>query len=91
VVAEFGVFRAVVDPYAVLGLLQNPRVRAQLRPLGTGTSSSRRRIVTEDVLSVVVPRLDPAGLDRLGDAVRTAAAQVSDGRERLHQLFAQID
>jgi predicted RNA methylase len=89
--AEFGVFRALVDPYAVLGLLQTPRVRAQLSPLGTGTSSSRRRIGTDDVLSVVVPRLDPAELDRLGRAVRIAAAQVSDGRERLHRLFARVD
>ena len=56
--AEFGVFRCRCDPYAALGLLYSPPVRAQLRPLGTGTSSSRRRIEAADVLALIVPKRD---------------------------------
>jgi hypothetical protein len=85
--AEFGVFRAHIDPYAVVGLLYSPAVRAQLRPLGTGTSSSRRRITAEDVLSLIVPKLGAAELDRLGASVRAAVAQVDTGRADLHALF----
>ena len=63
--AEFGVFRASADPYAVLGLLYSLAVRAQLRPLGTGKSSSRRRIDPGDVLSLVVPKLSADALSDL--------------------------
>jgi type I restriction enzyme M protein len=52
--AEFGIFRASVDPYRVLALLHDPRVKAQLAPLGRGTSSSRRRIDEDDLLEVYV-------------------------------------
>ncbi len=85
--AEFGVFAADGDPYAVLGLLYTPAVRAQLRPLGTGTSSSRRRITAEDLLAVIVPARGAAQLEELGREVRQAVAQVDDGRRRLHRLF----
>jgi hypothetical protein len=84
---EFGVFRAVGDPYAVLGLLYSPPVRAQLRPLGTGTSSSRRRIDADDVLSLVVPKLEPSTMDALASSVRAAQAQISDGRARLWRVY----
>lgn len=85
--AEFGVFETQIDPYAIVGLLYSPAVRAQLRPLGTGTSSSRRRISAEDVLGLIVPKLESAELDRLGAAVRAAVAQVDAGRADLHALF----
>jgi hypothetical protein len=85
--AEFGVFATEGDPYAVLGLLYSPRVRAQLRPLGSGTSSSRRRIGADDVLSVIVPRLGPTELAGLGRGVREATEQVDAGRHRLIHLF----
>jgi hypothetical protein len=62
--AEFGVFQPSIDPYRVLALLHDPRVRAQLAPLGRGTSSSRRRIEPEDLLEVYVPRIPE---DRLGE------------------------
>jgi hypothetical protein len=86
--AEFGVFRACgCDPHAVLGLLYSPQVRAQLRPLGTGTSSSRRRIDAEDVLALVVPRLDPAELDRLARSVRDAQHRITEARAALHETY----
>jgi hypothetical protein len=85
--AEFGVFRADGDPYAVLGLLYCSLVRVQLRPLGTGTSSSRRRIDAEDVLSLIVPKHSVSTLDALGQSVREAQESVADGRARLHALY----
>jgi hypothetical protein len=84
---EFGVFRASGDPYGVLGLLYSAPVRAQLRPLGTGTSSSRRRIDAEDVLSLVVPKLSAAALDDLGATVRDAQHSIGEGRARLWDAF----
>ena len=86
--AEFGVFQSTVDPYGVLGLLYSPLVRAQLRPLGTGTSSSRRRITADDVLSLVVPKLAPSTMDQLARSVRDAHRQLTDARARLHQKYA---
>lgn len=74
--SEFGVFESVGDPYEVLVLLHHPLVRAQLAPLGRGTSSSRRRITPDDLLDVLAPRLP---------AVRLAAL-AADVREALHDL-----
>ncbi len=88
--AEFGVFAARGDPYGVLGVLHTPLVRAQLRPLGTGTSSSRRRIRADDLLGVVVPKLAAEDLDRLGREVRSAVDQVDAGRNRLARLVSGI-
>jgi N-6 DNA Methylase len=85
--SEFGVFQSTVDPYAVLGLLYSPLVRAQLRPLGSGTSSSRRRITADDVLSLVVPKLAPSTMDNLAESVRNAHRQLTEARARLHQTY----
>lgn len=85
--AEFGVFRSTVDPYAVLALLYHPAVRAQLRPLGTGTSNSRRRIAPLDVLSLVVPKLEPSTLDERAAAVRSAHQNVTAARDRLRAAY----
>jgi type I restriction enzyme M protein len=85
--AEFGVFRSTVDPYAVLALLYSPAVRAQLRPLGTGTSSSRRRISPDDVLAVVVPKLNPSTLDELAATVRSAHQQLTAARAALRASY----
>jgi len=68
--SEFGVFDAD-DPWAVLILLNDSRVRAQLAPLGRGTSSSRRRIDTAEFLSLALPVLDERVVRR-GAAVRAA-------------------
>ncbi len=86
--SEFGVFKSTVDPYGVLGLLYSPLVRAQLRPLGTGTSSSRRRITADDVLALVVPKLASSTMDDLARSVRDAHRQLADARARLHQTYA---
>jgi hypothetical protein len=85
--AEFGAFAAICDPYAVIGLLHAEPVRAQLRPLGTGTSSSRRRIDSDEILSLIVPKLTGAALDGLGQEVRLAVAQIEAGRDRLWRQF----
>jgi predicted RNA methylase len=87
--AEFGVFRSKVDPHAVLALLYSPPVRAQLRPLGTGTSSSRRRIAPDDVLALVVPKLEPATLDQLAATVRSAHQQLAAARAALRSAYGQ--
>ena len=85
--AEFGVFQSTVDPYAVLALLYSPAVRAQLRPLGTGTSSSRRRIGPDDVLGLVVPKLEPSTLDALAATVRAAHQQIAAARATLRTAY----
>lgn len=89
--AEFGVFRADCDPYAVLGMLYSAPVRAQLVPLGRGTSSSRRRIDTVDVLSLVVPKLSTGALQALARAVRDGERLVDEGRAKLRRQFASLD
>lgn len=83
--AEFGVFQPSIDPYRVLALLHDPRVRAQLAPLGRGTSSSRRRIEPEDLLEVYVPRIAD---DRLG---KIAALLRSNLENLVHSADAVAD
>lgn len=85
--AEFGVFKSTEDPYAALALLQHPSVRAQLAPLGTGTSSSRRRITPEDVLSVVCPPYDSIWLARTGAAIKGAMDQRDAAARVLFNAF----
>jgi hypothetical protein len=89
--AEFGVFRADCDPYAVLGMLYSAPVRAQLVPLGRGTSSSRRRIDMTDVLGLVVPKLSVEALRALARAVRDGERLVNEGRAKLRRQFASLD
>jgi hypothetical protein len=88
---EFGVFAARDWPYAVLALLQSEPVRRQLRPLGRGTSSSRRRIEPEDVLSVVVPKLDDDRRAELDGTLRAAYGAVADGQEVLRCTVASLE
>ncbi len=85
--SEFGVFKPLIDPYAVLGLLYDPDVQAQLRPLGRGTSSSRRRIGPEDVLSLIVPHHSDAELTVLGTRIAAAMRQVEEGRSDLFESY----
>jgi len=70
--SEFGVFESNRDPYEVLVLLHHPLVRAQLTPLGRGTSSSRRRITSDDLLDVLAPPLACAQLASSGEVLRGA-------------------
>jgi type I restriction enzyme M protein len=94
--SEFGVFESVGDPYEKLVLLHHPLVRAQLVPLGRGTSSSRRRITPEDLLDVLVPRLSTIQLasyatnvrDSL-DALRRASISAADAYAAGGQSWAQ--
>jgi len=89
--AEFGVFDAVIDPYAALALLQHPLVRAQIGPLGRGTSSSRRRIETGDVLRLVAPPYDDDWVDKTGTLVSEALAVTAEARSRLRAAYSSDD
>jgi predicted RNA methylase len=84
---EFGVFQTPHDPYAILGLLYAPQVQAQLRPLGSGTSSSRRRISPEDVLDLVVPLCTDEQLADLGARVKSFVSAIEKGRVELDALY----
>lgn len=88
---EFGVFDAVIDPYAALALLQHPLVRAQIAPLGRGTSSSRRRIESGDVLRLVAPSFDDDWVDKTGAAVSEALAVTAGARSRLRAAYSSYD
>lgn len=70
--SEFGIFKAHGDAYEALVLLHHPLVRAQIEPLGRGTSSSRRRITPRDLLAVMVPLVPSAELAELAARLRTA-------------------
>lgn len=87
---EFGIFKSKVDAYAILGLLYSPDVQAQLRPLGTGTSSSRRRISASDVLDLVVPRLSASQLNSAGRKAKRLVVAVENQRLALRQLHNSI-
>jgi len=85
--AEFGVFTSHIDPYAVLALLQHPMVRAQLAPLGRGTSSSRRRVEAEDVLGLACPPFDNAWIDSTGVIVRKMLNSLDIAARQLFGVF----
>lgn len=85
--SEFGVFRPRVDPYAVLALLQRPIVRAQIAPLGRGTSSSRRRIRSHDVVSLLLPQVTTEELRVIGKATRDAIEMIDSARSQLSTTF----
>lgn len=85
---EFGVFDSTIDPYAALALLQHPLVRAQIAPLGRGTSSSRRRIENGDVLRLVAPPYNEDWVDKTGTLVSEALAATAEARTRLRSAYA---
>lgn len=88
--AEFGVFRPSLDPYAALALLQHPLVRRQIAPLGRGTSSSRRRIDAEDVLSLMLPPFDDSWALRAGEAALSHFEQIASARRGLRDLYGDL-
>lgn len=88
--AEFGVFKSVGDPYEILALLHDPRVRAQLAPLGRGTSSSRRRIETEDFLDIYVPRVDPAILEQSAARLRASLETLAAVADAAAGAYAEV-
>jgi hypothetical protein len=85
--AEFGVFEPTINPYAALALLQHPMVRAQIAPLGRGTSSSRRRIESGDVLRLVAPAFDNDWVDKTARQVADALAAVAEARSLLTAAY----
>jgi type I restriction enzyme M protein len=84
--SEFGVFEPFEDPYAILAILYSPTVRAQLKPLGSGTSNSRRRITPEDVLSLTVPNYSAAEFRRIGNEVAEHIRQVELSLRQLNAI-----
>ena len=89
--AEFGVFDSAIDPYAALALLQHPLVRAQIAPLGRGTSSSRRRIEAGEVVRLVAPPYDQDWVDKTGTIVSEALAATAEARLRLRAAYSSYD
>ena len=85
--AEFGVFQSTISPYAALALLQHSLVRAQISPLGRGTSSSRRRIESSDVLHLVAPPFDDDWLVKADRRVRSALLAVAEARAQLAEAY----
>lgn len=86
--SEFGVYEAVCDPYEVLVLLHHPLVRAQIAPLGRGTSSSRRRITTEDLLDVLAPALPVSELTSSAAQVERALTEMRRGSASVTRAYA---
>lgn len=85
--AEFGVFEPNINPYAALALLQHSMVRAQIAPLGRGTSSSRRRIESSDVLRLVAPPFDDDWVDKTALQVADALDAVAEARSKLTAAY----
>lgn len=82
--SEFGIFTTDADPWEVLVLLHDERVKLQLAPLGRGTSSSRRRIEPQDLLDLYAPLVEPYELAARGavvcaslDMLRAATLQLA--------------
>lgn len=89
--SEFGVFEPIgYDPYAILVLLHHPLVRAQLAPLGRGTSSSRRRITLVDVLDIRVPRLSESELEKHAHGLRSALDALRDASMAATRVYDAI-
>lgn len=86
--AEFGIYAPSINPYAALALLQHPLVRAQIAPMGRGTSSSRRRVEAEDVLSLSGPDFDDDWAEKTGRRVHEALEAVADARVKLTSAYA---
>jgi hypothetical protein len=86
--AEFGIYAPSINPYAALALLQHPLVRAQIAPMGRGTSSSRRRVEAEDVLGLTGPDFDDDWADKTGRRVHEALEAVADARVKLTSAYA---
>lgn len=86
--SEFGIFEPVGDPYEVLVILHHPLVRAQLAPLGRGTSSSRRRITPEDVLGLLLPVIPGQGLASAAADVRRGLDDLRRASDRAAHAYA---
>lgn len=85
--AEFGVFDSSINPYAALALLQHKLVRVQIAPLGRGTSSSRRRIESVDVVNIIAPPHDDSWVEKAGAQVADALFAVAEARSKLTATY----
>lgn len=85
--AEFGVFTSKIDPYAALALLQHPLVRAQIAPMGRGTSSSRRRVDATDVLDLICPPVDVGWEIETGKTVKEMLSVLDVAARTLRESF----
>jgi hypothetical protein len=87
---EFGVFQAHGDPYETLVLLHHPHVRAQLSPLGRGTSSSRRWIEPGDLFGVYAPLIDASRLREQANALRVALGHLRRASTTAAEIYTTI-
>ncbi|MCQ3808838.1 MAG: N-6 DNA methylase [Acidimicrobiaceae bacterium] len=85
--AEFGIYESSINPYATLALLQHRLVRAQIAPLGRGTSSSRRRIDADGVLELIAPPYQEDWVDKTGRVVRDSLEVVAEAKSRLSVAY----
>lgn len=88
--SEFGLFKALGDPYEALVLLHHPDVHAQLLPLGRGTSSSRRRIDAVDLLDLYVPSIDGERLGILAAELRAAFDSLRQGSLAAAKVYCGV-
>ncbi len=89
--SEFGVFRANegMSPFSLLAILYQKQVRDQLAPLGRGTSSSRRRISTDDIGSLRLPEMgaeQSKQLARVVEQALKASAVLNDQLQRAYDV-----
>jgi hypothetical protein len=87
--AEFGVFTSKINPYAALALLQHPLVRAQLAPMGRGTSSSRRRVDAEEILEITCPPYNSKWERATGRSVQEMLNMLDTASRALFETFNQ--
>lgn len=85
--SEFGIFVTDDDPYEMLVLLHDERVKKQLAPLGRGTSSSRRRIEPQDLLNLYAPPVAAWERAERGAAVRAALDSIRCETLRLAAMY----
>lgn len=85
--AEFGIYRAGIDPYAALALLQHTLVRTQLARMGKGTSSSRRRVDAREILGLACPPFTVAWSEATGKQLREVFASLDTSCGTLFDMF----
>lgn len=88
--AEFGIFASESDPWEVLVLLHDERVRRQLAPLGRGTSSSRRRIDTQDLLDLYAPAVVADDLAERAALLRNSLDLIAESMLRVTRCYGSL-
>ena len=88
--SEFGIFASEADPWEVLVLLHDERVRRQLAPLGRGTSSSRRRIDAQDLLDLYAPAVVANELAERAAILRSSLDLIAESTLRLARCYGSL-